>query len=207
MLETGTAPLSVVDAIQSRRSIRQYVQEPMSQDDLHEILRLTSLAPSSANTQTWRLVVIQNKDLQQQLRAVAYDQQQITGAPAVIVLYSDMEDVLAHAEDTIHPGMGAEQITARAAGMRQSFGQMSVDQRASWANGQANIALGFLLLAAKALGYGTSPMLGFMPDQVKTLLGLPPHAQIAAIVSIGKPAEDGFSHYRHSLDRIVDFRN
>jgi nitroreductase len=118
-----------------------------------------------------------------------------------------MEDVLAHAEETVHPGMGAEQITARAEGMRQSFGQMSVEQRAHWANGQANIALGFLLLAAKTLGYGTSPMLGFMPDKVKELLGLPAHVEIAAVVSIGRPAEEGFPHHRHAVDRIANFRS
>jgi nitroreductase len=205
--EAGSATLNIVEAIETRRSIRSYVQEPMNQDDLNTILRLTSLAPSSANTQPWRLVVIQNKDLQQQLRAVAYDQQQITGASVVIVLYSDMEDMLAQAEDTVHPGMGEEQIKQRAAGMRQSFGQMSIEQRAHWANGQANIALGFLLLAAHGIGYDTSSMLGFMPDKVKELLNLPPHVEIAAIVALGRAAEEGFPHYRHTIERFVRFEN
>lgn len=202
---TDTATLSIAEAIQSRRSIRQYVEAPMDQEDLQEILRLTSLAPSSINTQPWRIVVIQNKALQQQLRAVAYDQPQISAAPAVIVLYSDMEDVLAHAEETVHPGMGAEQVTSRGAFLRQQFGQMTVEQRAAWANSQANIALGFMLLAAKGLGYGTSPMLGFLPDKVKELLSLPPHVEIAALVAIGKPAEAGFPHHRHSIERFVRF--
>jgi nitroreductase len=179
----------------------------MNQDDLATILRLTSLAPSSANTQPWRLVVIQNKELQQQLRAVAYDQQQITGAPAVIVFYSDMEDMLTQAEDTVHPGMGEEQIKLRAEATRQNYGQMNIAQRAHWANGQANIALGFLLLAAHGIGYGTSPMLGFMPDKVKELLNLPPHVEIAAIVALGRAAEEGFPHYRHPIERFVRFEN
>jgi nitroreductase len=152
-------------------------------------------------------VVIQNKDLQQQLRAVAYDQQQITGASVVIVFYSDMEDMLAQAEDTVHPGMGEDQIKQRAAGTRQSFGQMSIEQRAHWANGQANIALGFLLLAAHGIGYDTSAMLGFMPDKVKELLNLPPHVEIAAIVALGRAAEEGFPHYRHAIERFVRFEN
>jgi len=197
---------SVSTAIQTRHSIRQYLQEPISQDDLREIVRLMSLAPSASNTQPWRLVVIQSQSLQQQLRAVAYDQQQVTGAAAVIVLYSDMEDVLAHAEETVHPGMGAEQIQARAAGLRQSFSQMSIEERAAWANAQANIGLGFLLLAAHDLGYGTSPMLGFIPEQVKALLGLPAHVNIAAMVAMGRPAEEGYPHHRHAIDRIADFR-
>ncbi len=118
-----------------------------------------------------------------------------------------MEDVLAHAEETVHPGMGAEQIALRAEGMRQNFGNMSVEQRAHWGNGQANIALGFLLLAAHGTGYDTSPMLGFMPDMVKELLKLPAHAEVAAIVALGRAAEEGFPHHRHAIERFVRFDN
>lgn len=49
----------MTEAIESRRSIRQFVQEPLNQDDLREILRLASLAPSAWNAQTWRFAVVQ----------------------------------------------------------------------------------------------------------------------------------------------------
>lgn len=55
----STTELSVTEAIKSRVSIRKYVQEPMNQDDLHEILELASLAPSAWNAQTWRFAVVQ----------------------------------------------------------------------------------------------------------------------------------------------------
>ena len=65
--------LNIVDTIQTRRSIRKYLQEPLDQADLRTILRLAGLAPSLANIQPWRFVVIQNKALQLSLRAVAND--------------------------------------------------------------------------------------------------------------------------------------
>lgn len=204
-LVTQTRTLSVQNAIETRRSIRQFVQEPMDQADLREILRLTSLAPSANNVQTWRFAVVQNKTLQEKLQEVAYNQGQVTSAPAVIILYSDMEDVLESAEEIFHPGLGAEQIKTRAQGLRQQQGSMSVEQRAAWANAQANIALGYLLIAARGLGYDTVPMLGFQPDRVKELLSLPPHSQIAAMVPIGKRAEEGFPHHRHSVERLTTF--
>jgi nitroreductase len=82
---------------------------------------------------------------------------------------------------------------------------MTVEQRAAWANSQANIALGYLLISARGLGYDTVPMLGFQADKVKEILGLPVHAQIAAMVPLGKRAEDGFPHHRHSVERITKF--
>ena len=105
---TATTPkvLDIKEAIETRRSIRKYVQEPMNQDDLHEILRLASLAPSAWNAQTWRFAVVQDAAIKQQLQDAAYGQGQVTNAPAVIVVYSDMEDTLATVEETAHPGMG-----------------------------------------------------------------------------------------------------
>ena len=202
---TQPKTLNVTDAIETRRSIRKFVQEPMNQTDLREILRLTGLAPSANNVQTWRFAVVQNKDIQQQLQAAAYNQQQVTNAPAVIVLYSDMEDVLASAEEIFHPGMGEEQIRARAEGFRKQMEPQTVEERAAWANAQANIALGYLMIAARGLGYDTVPMLGFQPDKVKELLGLPAHSQIAAMVPVGKRDEEGFPHHRHSVERITKF--
>lgn len=196
---------SITEAIETRRSIRKFVQEPMNQNDLREILRLASLAPSANNVQPTRFAVIQNPELQQKLQAVSYNQSQITDAPAVIVVYSDMEDFLSNVEETVHPGMGEDQIKARAEGLRGQFQNQDVAQRGQWGVAQANIAFGFLMLAARGLGYDTVPMLGFQPDKVRELLGLPEHVEFAGLLPIGKRAEEGFPHHRHSVERITKF--
>lgn len=200
-----TNTLTVTEAIETRRSIRQFVQEPMNQDDLREILRLASLAPSAWNAQTWRFAVVQDPQLKEKLQAAAYGQPQVTNAPAVIVVYSDMEDTLNTIEETAHPGMGEE----GRAGQRQTFdnvfGAQDVAQRNQWALTQANIAFGFLMLAARGKGYDTVPMLGFQPDKVRELLNLPEHVQFAGLLPIGKRATEGFPHHRHSIERITTF--
>ncbi|MBZ9753369.1 nitroreductase family protein [Deinococcus sp. HMF7620] len=205
MTATATRALSVQEAIETRRSIRKYVQEPLNQDDLREILRLASLAPSAWNAQTWRFAVVQNPELQAKLQDAAYGQGQVTNAPAVIVVYSDMEDTLNTVEDTAHPGMGEQGRTGQRATFDNVFGSQPVAQRGAWGLSQANIAFGFLMLAARSLGYDTVPMLGFQPDKVKEILGLPEHVQFAGLLPLGKRAEDGFPHHRHSVERITKF--
>jgi nitroreductase len=197
--------LDVKTAMETRRSIRRFVQEPIDQNDLREILRLTSLAPSAWNLQTWRFAVVQNPELQTRLQGAAYNQSQVTNAPAVVILYSDMEDVLSNIRDVFHPGMGDERIEQSAAGVLRNFEHRSVEERAAWANAQANIALGYLMVAARGLGYDTVPMLGFDAAAVRDILGLPAHAEIAAMVPVGRRAEEGFPHHRHSLDRVAKF--
>ncbi|GHF95730.1 nitroreductase [Deinococcus piscis] len=199
-------PSSIRDVIESRRSIRRFVQEPMPEADLREILRLASLAPSAWNAQTWRFAVVQDQALKEQLRAAAYGQPQVTDAPAVIVVYSDMEDTLSTVEETAHPGMGDAGRTQQRQTFDGAFGSQDVAQRGQWGLAQANIAFGFLMLAARGLGYDGVPMLGFDPQKVRELLDLPEHVQFAGIYPIGRRAEDGYPHHRHSVDRITTWK-
>ncbi|AZI42384.1 nitroreductase family protein [Deinococcus psychrotolerans] len=210
MTATMTQPASIKastlkEAIETRRSIRKFVQEPMDQGDLHEIIRLATLAPSAWNVQTWRFAVVQTPELKEQLQAAAYGQPQVTNAPAVIVVYSDMENTMNTAEETAHPGMGEEGRAGQRKTLDGAFGSQDTAQRGQWGLSQANIAFGFLMLAARSLGYDTVPMLGFQPDKVKELLGLPEHVQFAGLLPIGKRAEDGFPHHRHSVERVAKF--
>ena len=205
MTATSIKPMTVTEAIETRRSIRKFVQEPMNQDDLREILRLASLAPSAWNAQTWRFAVVQDPAIKQQLQDAAYGQGQVTSAPTVIVVYSDMEDTLQTVEETAHPGMGEQGRTGQRQTFDNTFGGLEVAQRGQWGLTQANIAFGFLMLAARGLGYDTVPMLGFDPEKVKQILGLPQHVQFAGLLPLGKRAEEGFPHHRHSVERVAKF--
>ncbi len=197
--------LTVAEAAERRRSIRKYRQEPMPRSDIQEILRLVSLAPSSYNTQPWRFVVVENPDVKRQLAAAALNQRQVLSAPAVIVLYTDMADTLATVNEILPPGMEAAERDRLRTLIVGSFESQSEADREMWGASQGYIALGYLLLAAEAHGYQTSPMLGFDPAEVKKLLGLPHHVRIPALVAIGKGAEEGFPHHRHSLARITRY--
>ena len=105
-----------------------------------------------------------------------------------------------------HRPVGAKQ---RRTGQRQTFdrvfGAQEEAQRGQWGLAQANIAFGFLMIAARGLGYDTVPMLGFDPAKVREILGLPAHVQFAGLLPVGKRAEEGFPHHRHSVDRIAKF--
>jgi len=201
----STVQLSVTEAIRSRVSIRKFVQEPMNQDDLREILELASDAPSAWNAQTWRFAVVQDSAIKAKLQAAAYGQAQIGSAPAVIVVYSDMEDALNTIEETAHPARGDDGRKGQRDTFDNAFGAQDVAQRGQWGLSQANIAFGFLMLAARGKGYDTVPMLGFNPQAVRELLGLPEHVQFAGLLPIGKRAEEGHPKHRHNVDRVTKF--
>jgi nitroreductase len=53
----------VLKNIYSRRSIRDYLPDDIADDVVRELIRAATYAPSAANMQPWRFVVIKNRDL------------------------------------------------------------------------------------------------------------------------------------------------
>jgi nitroreductase len=202
-MDTTVDLLNVRDAALRRRSIRAFAQQAIPREDLEAILDVVRLAPSAFNVQPWRFVVVQTDEVKVQLAAAAYNQRQVHSAPAVVVLYSDMEDALGTVDQVIHPGLDAVQRATTRQTILRSFEAQTPDQREAWGAAQAHIALGYLLLAAEAHGYQTSPMAGFDAEAVKRLLNLPANARVAALVALGRGAEEGFPHHRHSVQRIA----
>jgi len=197
--------LTVTAAAEARHSVRRYTDQPISEETIREILRVAGLAPSPWNVQPWRVVVVRNPEVKEKLQAAAYGQPQVGNAQAVFVIYSDMKDSLNTIRETVHPGMPDPEAAAK--GVLDILGAMPEADQEAWAYAESNIFLGFLLLAIQEKGIASSTMLGFVPDQVRELLGLPAHVRFPALVAIGYPAEDGYPHHRHHADRIATFVN
>jgi Nitroreductase len=60
----------VLNAIKSRRSVRKYKSEQISQDCLDKIIEAGIYAPSAHNEQPWHFTIIQNQDLLQHINKV-----------------------------------------------------------------------------------------------------------------------------------------
>lgn len=55
--------MDVVEAIETRRSIRTYTKDPVSDDELEPLLRAAMYAPSAANSQPWHFIVIRDRKI------------------------------------------------------------------------------------------------------------------------------------------------
>ena len=63
----------------------------ISRVEIEEMLREATLAPSSSNLQPWRFIVFEDQDSKKELRTIAYNQEQVETASAVIAVLGDME--------------------------------------------------------------------------------------------------------------------
>jgi nitroreductase len=204
-MQAELTTMSVAEAAETRRSIRKYTGEPIPDADLTELLRLVGRAPSAWNIQPWRFVVVRDDEVKARLRDAAYGQAQVTAAPAVIVVYSDMPDALATIDEAIHPDVQGEKREAQKQGVRRAFAGKTDAEREAWGIQQSGIALGYLMLLARHFGLDTSPMLGFDAARVKAVLEIPSTTGIVAMVPIGYAAEDGYRSHRLSVERTTRF--
>ena len=59
---SGASGMDALTAIRTRRSVREYTDEPVSDQDIEVLLRAAMAAPSANNTQPWAYVVIKDKE-------------------------------------------------------------------------------------------------------------------------------------------------
>ncbi|MDK2954606.1 MAG: hypothetical protein PWQ57_102 [Desulfovibrionales bacterium] len=54
--------MDAIEAIMTRRSIRSYTEEPITEDQIRALLEAAMMAPSAGNGQPWQFLVIQDKE-------------------------------------------------------------------------------------------------------------------------------------------------
>ena len=57
----------MLDMIKKRRSIRKYTDQPVTDEQIRQLLEAAMAAPSASNIQPWEFVVVRDPDLKRQL--------------------------------------------------------------------------------------------------------------------------------------------
>jgi len=135
-------------------------------------------SPSSYGLQPWKLLVVIDPELREKLKAVSWNQAQVTDASHYVVLASKEKMDAAHIArhvDRVAEMRGLNRATLTAyEGMM--VGDLLKGPRASevdaWARNQTYIAMGFLLQAAATLKIDACPMEGLDPKTYNELLNL-----------------------------------
>jgi len=59
--------MDILEVIRSRRSIRRYTQDPISEEDINKILEAARWAPSANNSQPWEFIVLRGQEAKKKL--------------------------------------------------------------------------------------------------------------------------------------------
>jgi nitroreductase len=81
--------MEAMEAIFTRRSIRRYTWEPLSESVLRELLEAAMAAPSAGNQQPWHFIVIDDRATLDRVLTFHPHAQMLREAPAAILVCGD----------------------------------------------------------------------------------------------------------------------
>lgn len=206
---TQTQALDVPSAIVQRRSIKTFKKDAIAPELLKQLVELTVAAPSSYNTQSWRIILVQDEAQKAALATASYNQKQVIEAPVTFVFaadpYAGEADLTPIFETASATGAWNEGTINYFKNAIPQFQAGLGDKRREYAIKDAIIAATHLVLAAESLGLSTCFMNGWVEDKVKEVIGAADNSDlaIAVLIPVGYAAESRLNPGRLPLSSNV----
>ncbi len=173
--------MNVFEAVEKRRSIRKFKQDPIPEEHLNRVLEAARRAPSAGNRQPWHFVVVKDENTRGKLAGLADNQIFVGAAPMVIAVFGDPDD--------------------SPAGYRQ-------DPMVAYKQ-DPMIAVEHMCLVAVELGLGTcwigpaSP--NYDVEAIKRLLGVPERMYMTCLLPLGYPDQAPNAKSRKPREKIIHY--
>ena len=156
-----------------RYSVRAYKPDPVEGDKLARILEAARIAPTAANRQAFRIIVIRTDERKADLRRI-YGRDWFVQAPLVLCVCAVPSEGWVRKTD----GWNAAEV-------------------------DATIVMSHIVLAAAEEGLGTCWIAAFDPAAAREVLGLPPDVIPSAFTPLGYAADTAGPKKRRPLDELV----
>jgi nitroreductase len=168
----------LMSIIKGRRSVRRFMDKPIPEKDLQQILEAVQWSPSWGNTQCWEVVVVKGKELKQKLNEALPptnpSSKGLPEAPVVLALCGKLQS----------SGYYKGEVKTK-------FGD--------WFMFDLGIATQSLCLTAHNLGLGTVVVGLFDHDKAARTLGVKEGYELVALIPMGYPAKPGAAPGRREI--------
>jgi nitroreductase len=187
--KTGT--MKLFEAIEKRVSVRRFRKDAVPKEDLEKILRCAQLAPNSGNQQACRFLVVDS-------RKILDDFMQECIREREAVLKGRGEEV---------PPIEVLKGYFEHAFAAPVFILVLVDKNVKYkgyTDKDGALAAGWILLAARALGYGSVFFTDSIPEEIcRSFFKIPERYSRTCIIPIGVPLEWPDRPARKKLEEVV----
>ncbi len=191
--------MELFEAINGRRSIRKYTSDPVDDKKINAILEAGRWAPSWANTQCSRFVVVRDAKVRAALGEAMVKMKTPDGKevppPSVAAINTVPVVIVVCAAIGVsgaYPGAGG--------------GSAYVTDKGDWFMFDTGLATQNMVLAAYAQGLGTVVLGLFDAAKAEKAINIPKGYRVVALIPVGVPAQEGKAPPRKELSEI-SFKN
>ncbi len=188
--------MSIFDVIQNRRSVRSYTTTPVPEEHITKILDAGRMAPTAGNQQPWKFLVVRDRSKIDELMSTCIK----TSTEAYKNRQNPSAEELRKYETKIKSYL---QNIFKA----PVFIVVLVDMQSKWPSYNqfdGTLAAGYLMLAARALGYGTVFFTDTITDQVtKQVFNIPDRYRRICITPVGVPEEWPITPAKKMLEELI----
>lgn len=174
----------------------------IANQDLETLKEAIQLSTSSYGLQPYKVFIIENQEIREQLKPFSWNQTQITDASHLFVFANIVdvqnEDIDNYVENVIKTrNLKIEEVKGYCDFMKSKIVNLPIEIKSNWTSKQTYLALGNLLNAAAELKIDVTPMEGFESEKYNEILGLDKLGLNASLVAtIGyRHEEDVTQHY------------
>lgn len=197
--------MELSDAIASRRSIRKFKDQGISEETIRELLEAARLAPSGSNIQPSRFVIVQSPAAKEAIGGCT-PYKFITKAAVIFVCCADLgaqdsrnRRIMELVNEGAFEGIDID-MNDPAATTTSVVGEAAIKASLSM---NVAIAVEHIALKAVDLGLGSCWLGRFDRDKVKTYLDLEDHILPVMLLPVGYPDQSPKPRPRFELDKLI----
>jgi nitroreductase len=193
------------DIVMKRYAVKKFDGRKVPEAKMKELYELIRFAPSALNIQPWRIKIVTDSKLKEELRPATWDQEQITTCSHLLVFCAntDFKGLIARLERLMRQAEVPEDDLKMVMGMAQEYFLAGPPEvQLAMAQHHVFLALGNALNGAKALGFDSCPMGGFDPKEYARILRLPPHLVPTMLCPVGYAADEPEPKLRFPVEEI-----
>ena len=202
--ETYLSKNETLRSIKNRRSVRMFLDKPVSDEDLQSVLHAANQAPSAHNQQSWRFIVLRGKmksDLANLINVKAYDFSKPSSALLRLasrsIVSASVVIAVANSGELISRGTELSKVDKDTA--HDFFRIMEIQSSAA--------AVENLLISATSLGLGAVwlGVLVLIKNDILKFIGESPEGEFMAVIPVGYAAKTSEGPKKQSLEMVVKY--
>ena len=203
--------MELIESLNWRYATKKFdPNKKIKPEDLETIKEAVRLSASSYGLQLYKVLVIDDPEIREQLKPASWGQTQITDASHLFVFcnYTDVkdeniDDYLDLKADT--QGLDRDGLVDYGNMMKGAVSGMSEEIKSQWTARQTYIALGNLLAVCSMLRIDACPMEGFEPAKYNEILGLNEKGLNAAVIAtVGYRSEEDQTQHLKKVRKPAD---